>query len=599
MNYERGLDAFKQLAQGTEWYQDFAVYEAPLRENLRDERLYGPSEQTRRDRTRIVDQLNALALEHLGISFNDLCLSKQPSLQLPTKVNRNWDTDVIRQLLTEAFDDQELTTLCFDHFRTVYENLSSGMSKGQKIQYLLDYCVRQGQIEVLLELVKERNPTKYDHFALRLRIKKSEPPPELPPPLPQPLRQQSWVRFKLQIARLVNMEFEARAIETPMGEPLASGRLPYSLDELGAVLRALGMPEYDPDRFTPAQRGALQRLGLVINAYFVDDLHKRVGQTLFDSLMVGDVNTAFQMALNRARERGGVVDLQLRFDEDVVQLAQYPWELLYHRRALLPSRAVELTRYISYPEAVTALNVAPPLRLLYIQSRPSGLSALATNEQMTSRKALSQLEAEQLLKLDVLARPTYEALLDYLETNAVHVLHFDGHGAFARQCPKCRSMNYPHQTQCQAQKSGTICGQEIGGVEPRGYLAFENTAGQVEWISSEVLGNLLYNRPLRLAVLSACRSGGVGGDTLFGGVAPALIQAGIPAVVSTQLPISVDAASRFMQGFYHALARFESVPAAMNAGRIRVIQTNEWFIPTLYLRSKDDEGCLFTQKSGG
>jgi hypothetical protein len=78
MDYERGLDALKQLAEGTDWHQDFAVHEAPLRENLRDERRYGPSEQTRRDRTRIVDQLNALALKHLGISFNELCMGKQP-----------------------------------------------------------------------------------------------------------------------------------------------------------------------------------------------------------------------------------------------------------------------------------------------------------------------------------------------------------------------------------------------------------------------------------------------------------------------------------------------------------------------------------------
>ncbi|MBU1750744.1 MAG: caspase family protein, partial [Chloroflexi bacterium] len=78
MDYERGLNTLKGLAEGADWYQDFTVHEAPLRENLRDERRYGPSEQTRRDRTRIIDQLNALALKHLGISFNDLCLGMQP-----------------------------------------------------------------------------------------------------------------------------------------------------------------------------------------------------------------------------------------------------------------------------------------------------------------------------------------------------------------------------------------------------------------------------------------------------------------------------------------------------------------------------------------
>lgn len=81
MNYERGLEAFKKLAEGTSWYQDFALYEASLRENLRDERRYGPSEQTRRDRARLVDQLNALALAQLGLSFNDLCLGLAPTAQ--------------------------------------------------------------------------------------------------------------------------------------------------------------------------------------------------------------------------------------------------------------------------------------------------------------------------------------------------------------------------------------------------------------------------------------------------------------------------------------------------------------------------------------
>jgi len=95
MNYERGLDALKRLAEGTDWHQDFTVHEAPLRENLRDERRYGPSEQTRRDRTRIVDQLNALALEHLGISFNDLCMGKQPPPQTQPSPD---DREIIERL---------------------------------------------------------------------------------------------------------------------------------------------------------------------------------------------------------------------------------------------------------------------------------------------------------------------------------------------------------------------------------------------------------------------------------------------------------------------------------------------------------------------
>jgi CHAT domain-containing protein len=98
--------------------------------------------------------------------------------------------------------------------------------------------------------------------------------------------------------------------------------------------------------------------------------------------------------------------------------------------------------------------------------------------------------------------------------------------------------------------------------------------------------HITYNRSLQLVVLSACWSGSVGGYTIFGGTTPALIQSGIPAVVATQLPISLDVAGMFMKGFYRAIADAESFPAAMNVGRIRIFHTKEWFIPTLYMRSQ-------------
>jgi hypothetical protein len=70
--------------------------------------------------------------------------------RLPTQ-----DTAAIRKLLTGTFDDETLTTFCYDHFRPVYEQLSIGMSKVQKVQRLLDYCERHDQLDTLLRLVKE------------------------------------------------------------------------------------------------------------------------------------------------------------------------------------------------------------------------------------------------------------------------------------------------------------------------------------------------------------------------------------------------------------------------------------------------------------
>jgi outer membrane protein assembly factor BamB len=85
-----------------------------------------------------------------------------------------WNTAAIRDLLTAAFSDEELTTLCFDHFRPVYQDFSTGMSKGQKIQLLLDHCIRLDRVAELLEYVKRRNPAQYDRFQHRLRNEESE-----------------------------------------------------------------------------------------------------------------------------------------------------------------------------------------------------------------------------------------------------------------------------------------------------------------------------------------------------------------------------------------------------------------------------------------
>ena len=80
-----------------------------------------------------------------------------------------WNFETIRNLLTAAFSDSELTNFCFDHFSEVYEAFGSGMSKPQKIQELLDYARRHLEVERLLHLVEAQNPSQYARFAATLR----------------------------------------------------------------------------------------------------------------------------------------------------------------------------------------------------------------------------------------------------------------------------------------------------------------------------------------------------------------------------------------------------------------------------------------------
>ncbi len=86
-----------------------------------------------------------------------------------TSPSNDWNTAAIRDLLSAAFSDDELTTLCFDHFPTLYEEFGTGMSKRQKIQLLLAHCVRRDRLDDLVRLVKEMNPAQYRRFAGRLK----------------------------------------------------------------------------------------------------------------------------------------------------------------------------------------------------------------------------------------------------------------------------------------------------------------------------------------------------------------------------------------------------------------------------------------------
>lgn len=79
-----------------------------------------------------------------------------------------YNTVAIRQLLSDGLSDETVTVLCFDYFRPVYEGLSTGMSKGQKIQLLIEYCVRQNRIPYLLEAIRGINPAKYAQYESRL-----------------------------------------------------------------------------------------------------------------------------------------------------------------------------------------------------------------------------------------------------------------------------------------------------------------------------------------------------------------------------------------------------------------------------------------------
>jgi 3',5'-cyclic AMP phosphodiesterase CpdA len=78
------------------------------------------------------------------------------------------DLQAVRELLEAAFSEQDIITLAFDRFRGVYEDISGGGTKTEKIRRVVDWCVRNLQMPVLLAEVKQRNPSQYALYSSRL-----------------------------------------------------------------------------------------------------------------------------------------------------------------------------------------------------------------------------------------------------------------------------------------------------------------------------------------------------------------------------------------------------------------------------------------------
>ena len=63
----------------------------------------------------------------------------------------------LRHELNKILSDEDLNFLCFDHFRAVYDRFSSGQTRTERIQLLLEHVERSGEIARLADLLGLNN----------------------------------------------------------------------------------------------------------------------------------------------------------------------------------------------------------------------------------------------------------------------------------------------------------------------------------------------------------------------------------------------------------------------------------------------------------
>lgn len=73
----------------------------------------------------------------------------------------SYETADIRKFLTEAFDDEELVHLCFDYYPEVHNRFTAEMTKGRKVQLLIEHGQRRDLIWDLRTSLDRERPDQY------------------------------------------------------------------------------------------------------------------------------------------------------------------------------------------------------------------------------------------------------------------------------------------------------------------------------------------------------------------------------------------------------------------------------------------------------
>lgn len=290
---------------------------------------------------------------------------------------------------------------------------------------------------------------------------------------------------------------------------------------------------------------------------------KRLGSILFDALFDKKISNQFAALKAEAENMGRGIRLRLIFENP--EIAALPWEFLYEESTntfLANDPKTALSRYIDVPLRRQEIKPASlPLKMLLVISSPSDLDPLdSEGEEGLIRKALEKHISSGLIQIDTISKATIDAIYQKMNEKAYNVFHFIGHGVFGNN---------------------------------KGHVALVDEDGRASLLDDEAFANLfLGRRGLGLVILNSCEGAMTSSGQVFRGMAPCLVQRGIPAVVAMQYTILDSTAKIFAEEFYRSLARGEPVDRAVQSARnlisIKVkLDNRDFATPVLFMRAKD------------
>ncbi len=314
---------------------------------------------------------------------------------------------------------------------------------------------------------------------------------------------------------------------------------------------------------------------------------KRFGVDLFDALFVGGIKRLYDVARSEQRER----PLNVVVTSAVPWLAALPWELTVDpdRKKFLVTEEVHLVRNVltTVPaERLTPLDGDDPLRILVVVAQPLDAPVLSSQDELDQILAgFRRLMQSKLVTVDVLTNVTAARLhrklegavrenrdrsaarsgSDREERRGYDVIHFIGHGEFDEEAAA-------------------------------GTLIFTDAVGHMQPVRIQQLREILCGRGARLVFLNACDTAEDDYESLNRGVAQALVEAGLPAVVANQYPVLDPSAVAFAEHFYWSLATGATLGEAAREARIALGyalggDSIDAAVPVLYARDPSYRLC--------
>ncbi|MBN1936714.1 MAG: CHAT domain-containing protein [Anaerolineae bacterium] len=364
-----------------------------------------------------------------------------------------------------------------------------------------------------------------------------------------------YLDFELEIGPGVGRDYPVTVLHSPAGETRERMHFPY--DELALESRLKDL-EIVLLHSSGERRQMLSREEQTIQDF---------GRDLFSALFTGEVRVRYDVSLREAKQQGKGLRLKLRFESPA--LAALPWEFLYSPQKseyLCLSRNTPIVRYLEVPQPIGPLTITLPLRILGMVASPRDLPPLdIEREKQRIENALKDLQGRGLVELKWLSGQTWRNLQQEMRGGPWHIFHFIGHGAFDR-------------------------------ISDEGVIALADEESKTHYLKATHLGRLLADHhSLRLVLLNSCEGARGSDRDIFSSTASILVRRGIPAVLAMQYEITDRAAIEFARSFYEALADGMAIDAATVEARkaisLALMNTIEWGVPVLHMRSPD--GILF------